>query len=84
MPGVIVGGQDVRAVYAATVAAIARARAEGGQSLLEMKAYQYRGHSRTDPAKYRPEGELGRWKQRDPIDILGARLFEAGLTASHR
>jgi TPP-dependent pyruvate/acetoin dehydrogenase alpha subunit len=74
MPGVIVDGQDVDAVHEAASTAIARARAGEGPTLLEMKTYRYRGHSRTDPAKYRAEGELERWKERDPIDILGARL----------
>jgi pyruvate dehydrogenase E1 component alpha subunit len=78
MPGVIVDGQDVEAVHAATAEAVARARAGDGPSLLEMKTYRYRGHSRSDPAKYRPEGELEDWKARDPIRILGARLAEAG------
>jgi pyruvate dehydrogenase E1 component alpha subunit len=79
MPGVIVDGQDVEAVHAATAEAIARARAGDGPSLLEMKTYRYRGHSRSDPAKYRPEGELEAWKARDPILVLGTRLAEAGL-----
>lgn len=79
MPGAIVDGQDVDAVYAAVGEAVARARAGDGPTLLEMKTYRYRGHSRTDPAKYRPDGELDRWKQRDPLDILGHRLAEAGL-----
>jgi pyruvate dehydrogenase E1 component alpha subunit len=79
MPGVIVDGQDVEAVHAATSEAVARARSGDGPSLLEMKTYRYRGHSRSDPAKYRPEGELDAWKARDPILILGARLTEAGL-----
>ena len=39
-----------------------------------MKTYRYRGHSRTDPAKYRVPGELERWKERDPITLLGAVL----------
>ncbi len=43
-----------------------------------MKTYRFRGHSRTDPAKYRPEGELERWQERDPIALLGARLAEDG------
>jgi pyruvate dehydrogenase E1 component alpha subunit len=43
-----------------------------------MKTYRFRGHSRTDPAKYRPEGELERWRARDPITLLGARLAAAG------
>ena len=72
MPGVIVDGQDVDAVREVAAAAIERARAGEGPTLIEAKTYRYRGHSRTDPAKYRAEGELERWKQRDPIDLLGA------------
>jgi pyruvate dehydrogenase E1 component alpha subunit len=78
-PGTIVDGQDIDVVYAATTEAVERARAAGGPTLLEMKTYRYRGHSRSDPAKYRPEGELERWKQRDPIDILGERLIAEGV-----
>ena len=43
-----------------------------------MKTYRYRGHSRSDPAKYRPDGELDAWKARDPIEILGGRLAPTG------
>jgi TPP-dependent pyruvate/acetoin dehydrogenase alpha subunit len=78
MPGLIVDGQDVEAVYAATAEAVARARSGGGPTLLEMKTYRYRGHSRSDPARYRPPGELEAWKARDPIDLLGRRLAETG------
>jgi pyruvate dehydrogenase E1 component alpha subunit len=78
MPGVIVDGQDVDAVFAATSEAAERARGGGGPSLLEMKTYRYRGHSRSDPAKYRPDGELDAWKARDPIDLLGAVLIADG------
>jgi acetoin:2,6-dichlorophenolindophenol oxidoreductase subunit alpha len=78
IPGVVVDGQDVEAVHAAVQAAVARARAGDGPSLLEMKTYRYRGHSRTDPAKYRVPGELERWKERDPIELLGAVLAQAG------
>ena len=82
MPGEIVDGQDVEVVHAAVAAAVARARAGKGPTLLEMKTYRFRGHSRTDPAKYRPEGELERWRQRDPLTVLGERLIdEALLTA---
>jgi acetoin:2,6-dichlorophenolindophenol oxidoreductase subunit alpha len=79
MPGVIVDGQDVDAVHVAVAEAVARARAGDGPSLLEMKTYRYRGHSRTDPARYRPAGELDAWKQRDPLDILAGRLAEQGV-----
>jgi TPP-dependent pyruvate/acetoin dehydrogenase alpha subunit len=78
IPGVIVDGQDVDSVHAAVAEAVARGRAGEGPSLLEMKTYRYRGHSRTDPAKYRPEGELARWQERDPIALLGAKLAAEG------
>ena len=82
IPGVIVDGQDVDAVHEATSAAIARARGGEGPSLLEMKTYRYRGHSRTDPAKYRKEGELEEWKQRDPIELLGAKLAAENVVSA--
>jgi pyruvate dehydrogenase E1 component alpha subunit len=78
MPGVVVDGQDVDAVHVAVGDAVARARAGDGPSLLEMKTYRFRGHSRTDPGKYRPVGELARWQERDPITILGSRLAANG------
>lgn len=74
----IVDGQDVDSVFAATTSAIARAADGGGPTLLEMKTYRYRGHSRSDPAKYRPDGELAAWKARDPIELLAARLLAVG------
>ena len=55
-----------------------RARA-AGPSLIECMTYRYSGHSRADPAKYRPEGELDRWKQRDPIKIYKERLLQFGV-----
>jgi TPP-dependent pyruvate/acetoin dehydrogenase alpha subunit len=79
MPGVIVDGQDVAAVRETVSTAIDRARAGEGPTLVEAKTYRYRGHSRTDPAKYRAEGELDRWKLRDPIDLLGAQLASEGV-----
>jgi TPP-dependent pyruvate/acetoin dehydrogenase alpha subunit len=79
MPGVIVDGQDIVAVHETMKEAIERARSGGGPSLIEAKTYRYSGHSRTDPAKYRPPGELDAWKQRDPITLLGQSLMEAGV-----
>jgi acetoin:2,6-dichlorophenolindophenol oxidoreductase subunit alpha len=79
MPGVVVDGQDVALVREAASAAIDRARAGGGPTLIEAKTYRFRGHSRTDPAKYRVEGELEQWKLRDPIDLLGAQLTAEGV-----
>jgi pyruvate dehydrogenase E1 component alpha subunit len=82
MPGLIVDGQDVDAVHETVAGAVERARAGGGPTLVEAKTYRYRGHSRTDPAKYRPEGELERWKERDPIEILGERLADEGALSA--
>lgn len=79
IPGVVVDGQDVDEVFAKVTAAVDRARSGEGPSLLEMKTYRYRGHSRSDPAKYRPEGELDFWKTRDPILVLGAKLAAEGV-----
>jgi acetoin:2,6-dichlorophenolindophenol oxidoreductase subunit alpha len=82
IPGEAVDGQDILTVYRSTSSAIERARNGDGATLLEMKTYRYRGHSRSDPAKYRPEGELDRWKARDPIALLGDQLARDGVLAS--
>lgn len=78
IPSQVVDGQDVEAVYQTVREAVGRARTGNGPSLLEMKTYRYRGHSRTDPAKYRPAGELEHWRSRDPIMILRQRLLADG------
>ncbi|MGH2388203.1 MAG: thiamine pyrophosphate-dependent dehydrogenase E1 component subunit alpha [Chloroflexota bacterium] len=79
MPGIVVDGNDVRAVHEQAAAAIARARAGEGPTLLECKTYRYSGHSRTDPGKYRKPGELDAWKARDPIIRLGEVLEAEGI-----
>ncbi|MFL5104462.1 MAG: thiamine pyrophosphate-dependent dehydrogenase E1 component subunit alpha, partial [Xanthobacteraceae bacterium] len=76
---ILVDGQDADAVYRAALAAYEKARAGGGPSLIECKTYRYSGHSRADPAKYRPEGELDAWKKRDPIVIYRERLKQFGI-----
>jgi TPP-dependent pyruvate/acetoin dehydrogenase alpha subunit len=79
IPGQVVDGMDVVAVHHAMTAAVARARAGEGPTLLEVKTYRYRGHSRTDPARYRSAEELQSWKARDPINRLADALEAAGL-----
>jgi acetoin:2,6-dichlorophenolindophenol oxidoreductase subunit alpha len=79
IPGVVVDGQDVEAVFATMTEAVGRAREGEGPTLVEAKTYRYRGHSRTDPANYRPEGELEQWRARDPIELLGKSLAAAGI-----
>ena len=76
---ILVDGQDADAVYRAAITAYAKARAGDGPSLIECKTYRYSGHSRADPAKYRPDGELDKWKERDPIKIYRERLRQFGI-----
>jgi pyruvate dehydrogenase E1 component alpha subunit len=47
-----------------------------------MKSYRYRGHSRSDPGRYRPAGELEVWRRRDPIDVFGGRLLAEGAATA--
>src|SRR3546814_18585087 len=56
-----------------------KARRGEGPSLIECLTYRHSGHSRADPAKYRPEGELERWKQKDPVKIYRERLKQFGI-----
>src|SRR5881396_1582809 len=76
---IVVDGNDADIVYRAAAAAYTKARAGGGPSLIECMTYRHSGHSRADPAKYRPEGELKKWKQRDPIKLYRERLRQFGL-----
>jgi pyruvate dehydrogenase E1 component alpha subunit len=77
-----VDGNDVLAMHAATSAAAARARAGEGPTLIEALTYRHKGHSRSDPATYRPEGELERWLERDPIVLTERALTGAGVDAA--
>jgi pyruvate dehydrogenase E1 component alpha subunit len=79
LPKIVIDGNDADEVYRTAMAAYAKARRGEGPSLIECITYRHSGHSRADPAKYRPEGELERWKERDPIKIYRARLLEFGI-----
>jgi TPP-dependent pyruvate/acetoin dehydrogenase alpha subunit len=74
-----IDGNDVSLVHSTVKDATARARAGEGPTLIEAITYRHRGHSRTDPAKYRPKGELEEWLKRDPILLLSNSLREAGV-----
>jgi pyruvate dehydrogenase E1 component alpha subunit len=76
---IVIDGNDADVVYRTASAAYPRARAGKGPSLIECMTYRHSGHSRADPAKYRPEGELEKWKERDPIKIYRARLKQFGI-----
>lgn len=67
LPAIQVDGNDVEAVHAVATAAVDKARAGGGPSLIEATTYRHGGHSRADPGKYRPDAEVKDWLTRDPI-----------------
>ena len=75
---ILIDGNDPDEVHAAAVAAVTRARAGEGPSLVEAVTYRHGGHSRADPAKYRPEDEVAEWMARDPIPMYRERLLADG------
>lgn len=75
MPGVVVDGNDVLAVYEATLEAVERARGGGGPSLIEGKTYRWKGHSKSDQERYRTKEEVEAWKERCPIRRFRSRLI---------
>jgi len=77
---IIIDGNDADAVYRTALQAFAKARSGAGPSLIECLTYRHSGHSRADPAKYRPPGELERWLEKDPIKIYRKRLLEFGAS----
>jgi len=80
IPGIQVDGMDVEAVMDAGGEAIAYCRAGKGPIILEMKTYRYRGHSMSDPAKYRTKEELAEVREkRDPIENFGLKLLDGGV-----
>jgi len=74
----IVNGDDVLEVREVVRRAAKRARAESLPILVEAKTYRFRGHSMSDPAKYRTKEEVAEWMKRDPIRILAQRVYELG------
>lgn len=76
---IVVDGNDADAVHAVAVAALAKARAGEGPSLIEALTYRHGGHSRADPAKYRPAEEVREWMERDPVPSYRQRLLDEGF-----
>jgi acetoin:2,6-dichlorophenolindophenol oxidoreductase subunit alpha len=81
LPAEILDGNDVVVVREVVARAAPRARAGEGPTVLEAKTYRHFGHSRTDPASYRPAEEVKQWLSRDPLDIARARLETLGVPA---
>ena len=76
MPGDKVDGMDPEHVHDAVVRAVKRAREKGGPTLLEMKTYRYKGHSISDPQKYRRKEELEEYRVKDPIALVTKNILD--------
>jgi pyruvate dehydrogenase E1 component alpha subunit len=79
MAAEVIDGNDVLVVRDAVAKAAERARGGEGPSIIEARTYRHYGHSRTDPAKYRPQDEVQEWLARDPLTVARTRLLEAGV-----
>jgi len=79
IPGVVVDGNDVLAVYEAVSAAVERARAGDGPSLIECKTYRWEGHYLGDPQVYRTKEDIGAWKEKEPVRRFAKKLIADGL-----
>ncbi|MHC3467710.1 thiamine pyrophosphate-dependent dehydrogenase E1 component subunit alpha [Streptomyces sp. 7R007] len=80
VPGKVVDGNDVLAVRETVAALVQRARAGDGPAVVEAETYRHFGHSRADPAAYRPAEEVERWLKHDPLDLARGRLAELGVS----
>lgn len=79
MPGDSVDGMNPETVHEAVSRAVKRAREKGGPTLLEIKTYRYKGHSISDPGKYRTKEELEEYKSKDPILLTLHAIHEKGI-----
>ncbi len=79
MPSEPVDGMDVEAVHEAVSRAAERARSGQGPTFLEFKTYRYRGHSMSDPQKYRTKEEVEEYKKRDPIEMVKDKILTTGI-----
>lgn len=79
---ILADGNDPDVMYDIAVEVLARARGGEGPSLVEAETYRHHGHSRADPAKYRPDAEVDAWMERDPIPSYRRRLLAGGVAAA--
>ncbi|MCD2421943.1 pyruvate dehydrogenase (acetyl-transferring) E1 component subunit alpha [Niabella pedocola] len=79
MPSEVVDGMNPETVHDAVAKAVKRAREKGGPTLLEIKTYRYKGHSISDPQKYRTKDEVDEYKSKDPINLLRKNILDTKL-----
>jgi pyruvate dehydrogenase E1 component alpha subunit len=82
LPAELIDGNDVVEVHDTVKVAVDRARGGDGPTVIEAMTYRHYGHSRADPAKYRPADEVERWLQRDPLRVARERLTSLGVSAA--
>lgn len=81
MPGDAVDGMNPETVHEAVSRAVKRAREKGGPTLLEIKTYRYKGHSISDPGKYRTKEELEEYKSKDPIQVVLKKIKDNNIAS---
>ena len=79
MPADAVDGMSPESVHDGVARAVRRAREKGGPTLLELKTYRYKGHSISDPQKYRSKDEVDEYKDKDPIQMVLKTILANGL-----
>src|SRR5947209_10658052 len=81
MPAESVDGMNCEAVHEAVARAVKRGREGGGPTLLEIKTYRYKGHSISDPQKYRTKEEVEEYKHKDPISLLLKTIYDKKMAS---
>jgi pyruvate dehydrogenase E1 component alpha subunit len=79
---ILIDGNDADVMYSHATAALEKARRGDGPTMIEALTYRHGGHSRADPGKYRPDEEVAKWKDYDPVKIYRERLLKAGVAES--
>jgi pyruvate dehydrogenase E1 component alpha subunit len=82
MPADVIDGMSAEAVHEGVSRAVKRAREKGGPTLLEIKTYRYKGHSISDPQKYRTKEEVEEYKHKDPINALLKTIYDNKIASS--
>jgi pyruvate dehydrogenase E1 component alpha subunit len=84
MPADVIDGMSAEAVHEGVSRAVKRAREDGGPTLLEIKTYRYKGHSISDPQKYRTKDEVEEYKSKDPISALLKTIYDNKLATEEK
>ena len=81
MPADVIDGMQPETVHEGVSRAVKRAREKGGPTLLEIKTYRYKGHSISDPQKYRTKEEVDEYKMKDPVNVVRKTIIDSKFAA---